>query len=149
MNSTFQFSILGFTAMRSRAKKKTSGSLGLVGFSCCKQAMVRGKQNVRAACWGGDDQINNGKNIPKILRIRSGFIKYDLLPKGVASVLFCCCCYCCSLGVWSSTKRREKDYYCHQYRRNQVSKAQGTRLTFIKANSQQFKLKEKVLISRW
>ena len=38
--------------------KKPSGS---PGFSCCKQAMVRGKQNVRAACWVGDDQINNGK----------------------------------------------------------------------------------------
>lgn len=62
MNPTFQFSIHGFTDMRSRAKKKPSGS---PGFSCCKQAMVRGKQNVRAACWGGDDQINNGKKFQK------------------------------------------------------------------------------------
>ena len=62
MNPTFQFSILGFTDMRSRAKKNPSGS---AGFSCCKQAMVRGKQNVRAACGGEDDQINNGKKFRK------------------------------------------------------------------------------------
>lgn len=143
MNSVFS----GLLTWGAGLKKKPSGSPGLVGFCSCRQAMVRGKRNVPAACWEGGDQINNGTKFRQFWGydpIRFYLIWLIAQRRRIGFLARILVHYCCSLGVWSSTKRREKDYYCHQYRRNQVSKSQG----IIKAYSQQFKIMEKVLISR-